>query len=68
MKKYISVGCLAFKFCVQHFSSRLHYIIRPNYVMFYADESVTLWSILGDIRDNDVTSHGGKDTLKSPAT
>jgi hypothetical protein len=30
--------------------------------MFYVGESVTLRNILGDIRDNDVGFHGGKDT------
>jgi hypothetical protein len=41
--------------------SQVYYIIRPNYVMIYVGESVTLRSILGDIRDNDTHFHGGKD-------
>jgi hypothetical protein len=44
--------------------SQAYYIIRPNYVMFYVGESVTLRNILGDIRDNDMCFHGGKDTLR----
>jgi hypothetical protein len=32
--------------------------------MFYVGESVTLRSILWDIRDNDTGFHGGKDTLR----
>jgi hypothetical protein len=43
--------------------SQVYYKIRPNYVMFYIGESVTLRGILWDIRDNDIGFHGGKDTL-----
>jgi hypothetical protein len=32
--------------------------------MFYVGESVTLKSILQDIRDNDTGFHGGKDKLR----
>jgi hypothetical protein len=32
--------------------------------MFYVGESVTLRSLLRDIRDNDIGFHGGKDTLR----
>jgi hypothetical protein len=35
-----------------------------SYVMFYVDESVTLRSIMWDIRDNDTGFYGGKDTLR----
>jgi hypothetical protein len=42
--------------------SQVYYIVRPKYAIFYVGESVTLRNILGDIRDNDVGFHGGKDT------
>jgi hypothetical protein len=42
----------------------VNYIIRPNYVMFCVGESVTLKSILQDIRDDNVSFHGRKDTLR----
>jgi hypothetical protein len=32
--------------------------------MFYVGESVTLRSILGKIRDNGISFHGGKDILR----
>jgi hypothetical protein len=43
--------------------SQVYYKIRPNYVMFCLGESVTLRSILQDIRVNDIGFHDGKDTL-----
>jgi hypothetical protein len=44
--------------------SQEYYKIRPNYVMFYVGESVTLRSIPQDIRDNDISFYGGNDTLR----
>jgi hypothetical protein len=42
--------------------SQVYYIIRPNNVMFYVGELITFRGISGDIRDNDTSFHGGKDT------
>jgi hypothetical protein len=43
--------------------SHVYYVIRSNYVMLYVGESVTLGSILGDIRNNDISFCGAEDSL-----
>jgi hypothetical protein len=44
--------------------SPVYCIVRPNYAMFYVGESLTLRSILEDIRDNGIGFHGRKDILR----